>query len=96
MFLWLNPHLERFTPSTKLNPHLCSSKCPTPTYTVGLEKPGIWPSILLEQQRIHKFEYSLLPWSCLSPYNFLVILQYLEIYSPPDPGLWVTALNLLS
>ena len=40
MFLWLNPHLEIFTPSPKLNPHLCSSKCPTPTYTEGLEKPS--------------------------------------------------------
>ena len=29
-FMWLNPHLEIFTPSTKLNPHLCSGKCPTP------------------------------------------------------------------
>ena len=34
-FLWLNPHVERFTLSTKLNPHLCFSKCLTPTYTVG-------------------------------------------------------------
>ena len=29
------PHLERFTPSTKLNPNLCSSKCLTPTYKEG-------------------------------------------------------------
>ena len=36
----LNPHLERFTPSTKLNPYLCSSKCQTPTYRAGLEKPS--------------------------------------------------------
>ena len=38
--MWLNPHLEIFTPSTKLNPHLCSGKCPTPPYTAGLDKPS--------------------------------------------------------
>ena len=38
MFKYLNAHLERFTASTKLNPHLRSSKCPPPTYTAGLEK----------------------------------------------------------
>ena len=40
MFLWLNSHLERLTPSTKFNPHLCSKKCPDPPYTEGLEKPS--------------------------------------------------------
>ena len=39
-FMWLSPHLEIFTPSTKLNPHLCSGKCPTPPYTAGLDKPS--------------------------------------------------------
>ena len=38
------PHLERFTPSTKSNPHLSFRKCPTPTYRVVLEKPStpVW------------------------------------------------------
>ena len=30
------PHLERFIPSTKLNPHLPFDKLPTPTYTMGV------------------------------------------------------------
>ena len=42
-FMWLNPHLEIFTPSTKLNPHLCSGKCPTPPPTrrvwINLQPP---------------------------------------------------------
>ena len=41
--MWLNPHLEIFTPSTKLNPHLCSGKCPTPPPTrrvwINLQPP---------------------------------------------------------
>ena len=35
--LWLNSHLERFTSSTKLNPHLTFSELLTPTYTVVLK-----------------------------------------------------------
>ena len=50
MFLWLNPHLERFTPSTKLNPHLYSSKFPTPTYTEGSE---LQPPPLLTHTHTH-------------------------------------------
>ena len=37
------PHLERFTPSTKLNPHLHFDKLPTPTYTLVLKKPSTPP-----------------------------------------------------
>ena len=35
---WLNPHLERFTPSTNLNANLLFDKLPTPTYTMVLKK----------------------------------------------------------
>ena len=41
MILWkqtLEPKLERFTPSTNLNPNLQFDKLPTPTYTMGLKK----------------------------------------------------------
>ena len=37
------PNLERFTPSTKLNPYLSFCKCPTPTYRVVFEKPSTPP-----------------------------------------------------
>ena len=32
------PHLERFTPNTELNPHLHFYKLPTPTYTMVSKK----------------------------------------------------------
>ena len=48
ILLWLIPHLQRFAPSTNLNPYLHSSKLPTPTYTVFWKKLWNYEILALE------------------------------------------------
>ena len=87
MFSWLNPHLERFTPSTKPNPHLSFWKYPTPTYRVVLEKsstpppPSGWGVETMYEVLTSLFTLKiaqiLTPWQCLV--NIVLMITLLNV-----------------